>query len=308
MTKACDLIMISAMYENGGNTTHRFLDGHPELFVYPFESQTGNTQTTSMFTGFFPHRYEWPEFPMGRTPEQYYEMFWDEEMKSRLRVPHVSKFRDAPMDIKESERKEIFVKFLKDNGITRANIMTAYYKSSFDAWKNVQRTGKEKFYVGYNPVVGVHAEAILTDFPTGHVIHVARNPWSAFADTSKRPYPLPLYRYTLSWSVVQLMALTMAERYPDRFHIVRFEDLVADPKATMTKLASKLGIAFDEILTYPSWNGKKMEEVYPWGTVRIPTPEANVATANELTDAQKKEIRSIASPMIKALGYENFKF
>ena len=23
------LLMIGAMYENGGNTTHRFLDGHP---------------------------------------------------------------------------------------------------------------------------------------------------------------------------------------------------------------------------------------------------------------------------------------
>ena len=35
------LVMISAMYENGGNTTHRYLDGHPELLVYPFESQLG---------------------------------------------------------------------------------------------------------------------------------------------------------------------------------------------------------------------------------------------------------------------------
>ena len=35
------LLMIGAMYENGGNTTHRFLDGHPQLFVYPFESQLG---------------------------------------------------------------------------------------------------------------------------------------------------------------------------------------------------------------------------------------------------------------------------
>ena len=28
------IIMLSAMYENGGNTTHRMLDGHPNLFVY----------------------------------------------------------------------------------------------------------------------------------------------------------------------------------------------------------------------------------------------------------------------------------
>ena len=35
------LLMIGAMYENGGNTTHRLLDGHPQLHVYPFESQLG---------------------------------------------------------------------------------------------------------------------------------------------------------------------------------------------------------------------------------------------------------------------------
>ena len=35
------LLMLGAMYENGGNTTHRLLDGHPQLFVYPFESQLG---------------------------------------------------------------------------------------------------------------------------------------------------------------------------------------------------------------------------------------------------------------------------
>jgi len=36
-----NLIMLSAMYENGGNTFHRHLDGHPELYVWPFESQLG---------------------------------------------------------------------------------------------------------------------------------------------------------------------------------------------------------------------------------------------------------------------------
>src|SRR5262249_61118881 len=31
------MVMIGAMYENGGNTTHPFLDGHPEPFAYPSE-------------------------------------------------------------------------------------------------------------------------------------------------------------------------------------------------------------------------------------------------------------------------------
>jgi len=41
MTDDFCLPMKGAMYENGGNTTHRLLDGHPELYVYPFESQLG---------------------------------------------------------------------------------------------------------------------------------------------------------------------------------------------------------------------------------------------------------------------------
>ena len=41
MTADFKFLMISAMYENGGNTTQRFLDGHPQLRVYPFESQLG---------------------------------------------------------------------------------------------------------------------------------------------------------------------------------------------------------------------------------------------------------------------------
>ena len=37
-----NFVMISAGFEHGGNVTHRHLDGHPGLLVYPFESQLGN--------------------------------------------------------------------------------------------------------------------------------------------------------------------------------------------------------------------------------------------------------------------------
>ena len=58
------LLMIGAMYENGGNTTHRFLDGHPELFVYPFESQIGTRWVNDPLTSMFPVKYRWPTFAL----------------------------------------------------------------------------------------------------------------------------------------------------------------------------------------------------------------------------------------------------
>ena len=56
------LLMLSAMYENGGNTMHRFLDGHPQMFVYPFESQLGTKLVQDHLTSMFPVKYRWPAF------------------------------------------------------------------------------------------------------------------------------------------------------------------------------------------------------------------------------------------------------
>ena len=60
-------LMIGAMYENGGNTTHRFLDGHPQMFVYPFESQPGTKYVLDHLTSMFPVKYRWPVFPLDAT-------------------------------------------------------------------------------------------------------------------------------------------------------------------------------------------------------------------------------------------------
>jgi len=298
------LLMISAMYENGGNTTHRFLDGHPELFVYPFESQIGNARQQDFLSSLYPFKYRYPDFPMGSNLGDYYELFFDEEYKTVARNPNASKFRNADFKINEKLRKQTFIELLEKHGVSRGNIVAAFFEATFKSWLNVAKSGKEVAYVGYSPVIGFDADKILADFPKGHVIHVVRNPWSGFADTSKRPFPLSAERYAWTWAMMQHHALVFAAKFPDRFHILRFEDLVADRKAAMGKLAGQLGIAWNDMLLSPSWNGAKMEQVYPWGTIRTPTTEANIATMNELNVEQKAVIKGITSVMLPHFGYE----
>ena len=299
------LVMISAMYENGGNTTHRMLDGHPELFVYPFESQLGTGYCQDYLSSFVPPRYRWPEFPLHGSVEAAYESFWDEELKTLCRVPSRSKFKDADFDFDEALRKERFAAYLEDKPRTRANFIAAFFTASFAAWKNHRRSGREQAYVGYNPVQVLDTEKILHDFPDAHVLHVVRNPYSGFADTCKRPFPLALERYTWTWTFCQLMALTYIKKYPGNFHILRFEDLVADPAAAMRELCDRLGISYSDACLYPSFNGVRLEEVRPWGTIRVPTREANRATADELSGEQKREIRSRAGVLMKLLSYDD---
>jgi hypothetical protein len=300
------LLMIGAMYENGGNTTHRFLDGHPQLFVYPYESQVGSKYVLDHLTSMFPVKYRWPVFDLSASPYQDYKAIIDEEGKVRSRTPHVSKFRHMPFEMSDDERCEIYQRIIAKTGRSRANNMAAFFQATFEAWKDYKRSGKEKFYVGYSPIIGVDSDKILTDLPQSHVLHVVRNPWSAYADTKKRPVPLNLEHYMLGWVLNQKFALRFREQFPDRMHIVKAEDVMADSYKTLGALCEKLGLEKSETLKKPSWNGTELKEVYPWGTIRNATPEANKKTAMELSAKEQQDIRELTAPYLDIFGYKDF--
>lgn len=306
MSEDFRFLMIGAMYENGGNTTHRHLDGHPGLFVYPFESQIGTRLVNDMLTSTFPVKYRWPAFDLGATPAQDYHAIVDEECKVRARTPFVSKFRDEPFDFSDDERRDLFVSHVEASGRSRGDNVAAFFRATFEAWKDFNRSGGERVYVGYSPIITVDSERILEELPGAHFLHVVRNPWSAYADTKKRPVPLPLAGYMLGWTLNQHYALQVRRRYPERFHLIRIEDVMAGPVDTLGPVCEALGLESDAALEAPSWNGKRLEQVYPWGTIRLATTEQNLATARELSAEEQEEIAARSAPFAEILGYERY--
>ena len=105
------------------------------------------------------------------------------------------------------ERRDHYVQYVRRLGRSRPHNVSAFFQATFDAWKDYRRTGEECVYVGYSPILVVDADAILTELPTSHFLHVVRNPWSAYADTKKRPVPLSLADYMLGWTLNQYHAL-----------------------------------------------------------------------------------------------------
>lgn len=300
------LLMISAMYENGGNTTHRHLDGHPQMFVYPFESQLGTRLVNDPLSSTFPLKYRWPVFPLEATPRQDYLAIIDEECKVRARTPRVSKFRHLPFDFSDDERADVYQEVVAQTGRSRAANVEAFFRATFSAWKDRRTSGEEQLYVGYSPIVVVDAEKILADLPGAAVLHVVRNPWSAYADTKKRPVPMSLANYIYAWTVNQYHALLARQRCPERVHVVRLEDVLADPHACLGPLCGELGLQAHEALGQASWNAEPLQEVYPWGTIRQATPEANRATAGELSAAEQEEIRQRTWQYLEVFDYCNF--
>jgi len=304
MSEVFRFLMISAMYENGGNTTQRLLDGHPELIGYPFESQLGTRLVSDHLSGLYPAKYRWPVFPLDGNAGQDYELIVDEECKVRIKTPHASKFRDVAMTLSDADRKRVFLAEMDGRPRSRATLVAAFFKGTAEAWKDRVRSGNARTYVGYSPIVGVDAERILAELPSAHVVNVVRNPWSAYADTKKRPVPLSLAHYMTGWCVHQLAALASAERFPGRAHVLRYEDIVADPVGVLSKVLAAAGIGTSPTLARPSWNGRVLDEVYPWGTIRVPTPAANMATASELSRDEVEEIHQRAAPLLAPFRYE----
>ena len=306
MSEEFRLLMIGAMYENGGNTTHRYLDGHPQLFVYPFESQIGTRLVNDRLSSMFPLKYRWPTFDLDGSPEGDFDAIIDEECKVRARTPQVSKFRHVPFDFSDEERKRFYVARILATGRGRASNVAAFFEATFDAWKDHRRTGRETVYVGYSPIITVDAARILNDLAGAVVLHVVRNPWSAFADTKKRPVPLSLEDYMLGWTTTQRYALLMKAQYASRSHIVRIEDVMADPIGALKDVCRTVGVDRDDSLASPSWNGAPLAEVYPWGTIRKATNEVNRHTALELSMKEREAIRAHAGPYLEAFDYKDF--
>ena len=303
-------VMLSAGFEHGGNVTHRHLDGHPDLLVYPFESQLGNRYYNDFLASVERVQYRYPEFAEGLSADEIYEEFFDEEMKTFLRKRHGSKFHDADLQLDENDRRKYFREFIGEPPYFRKKAVEAFFRATFKAWKNYYAPVRDDMtYVGYSPAIGIDADRMVMDFPDIKIIHVVRNPFSAYRDTKRRPFPLPLKRYMITWNIYHSTVDMFTRIYPNNVKIVRYEDMVNDKEKFMRGIAEFIGVKFSETMLYPSWNGKKIEHnINPWGEVRASDEEYNRAIINELSDDEKNYIKNATLPMAKHFGYDKISY
>ena len=300
------LVMLSAGFEHGGNVTHRHLDGHSKLLVYPFESQLGNRNFNDFLASVERVQYRYPEFPEGMEPRELYEQMIDEELKTFLRKRNGSKFKDADLQMDERERIAFFEQDLKAKDLyRRKDVIEAFFKSTFYSWKNYYTEERNNMvYVGYSPAIGIDAARMIKDFPDIKIIHIVRNPFSAYRDTKRRPFPQDLSKYLITWNIYHSTVEMYQKMYPQNIKIVRYEDMVYDKTKFMAELAAFIGIEFEDTMLYPSWNSKRIDaDIAPWGTVLRSTEEYNSKIIDELSEEEKKQITGGTMALAKHSGY-----
>lgn len=303
-------VMVSAGFEHGGNVTHRHLDGHSKLLVYPFESQLGNRDFNDFLASVERVQYRYPNFPEGLTARELYEQIIDEEMKTLLRKKNGSKFKDADFQFDESKRIDEFVSLLGEPPFSRRQVVEAFFRSTFAAWKNYYTNPSAGMhYVGYSPAIGIDADRIVRDFPNVRIMHIVRNPFSAYRDTKRRPFPQPLSKYLITWNIYHSTVEMYSKLYPQNVRIFRYEDLVEDKKAFMQSVASFIGVEFEDTMLYPSWNGVEIKDnIAPWGTVLRSTKEYNAEIIRDLNPTEVKHIASGTTALARHFKYDEIDY
>ncbi len=266
-------VFISGLRKSGTSLVKSLLDGHPDLFVYPpnelhlFRYSDHPALVKDKLA-----RYKQParllqavaKTPFVRRMADRTSSFYLPEFDSNLFDRQINRQIDPHKPIR---LHEVFT------GLMQAMYQAIYKQSMPDRLRGVSKSVLETEYF----------PEIRQMFPDSRFIYVLRNPYAHFVSAvrsmrthtgkaNKRdgyegmtlkalthPYPFlgpELKRMEHSYYFMQ----KYARLYPDRFYVLVYDDLIADPRREMERLCRFLDLRFDEVLLRPTlmerpWKG-----------------------------------------------------
>jgi len=251
-----DIIWICQLPRSGGTLLLRLFDSHPELHCHP-----------AVF-GFNNENRIWPERKEfiragDNVLEEIFSYMSLEKFHLRGLRKQSSNMKQEIYPIYFSKRwyREIFKICLHGND--PRNYFDAFFTALFNAWRNNQNLyGNKKYIAGQMTlrkpsVYRKNFDNFKNAYPEGKMIFIIRKPddWLASALTLKvsTPYSGDPFEIINDYKIHLTQAIDMSK--DDSFIVLKFEDLIMEPKYIMSELASILNIAWHESLLYPTLNG-----------------------------------------------------
>jgi hypothetical protein len=135
----------------------------------------------------------------------------------------------------------------------------------FEAFLRIYADRRGKAILGEKtPAHIAYAETLLAWFPDARIVHCMRDPRAIYVSELRRraedPTSVPyrqlvrvppalatfvLLQVTWAWAAAVHRHRTLSRRFPGRYQLLRFEDLVVDPEGTLTDLCDFLGVEFE---------------------------------------------------------------
>ncbi len=268
-------VFVAGRGRSGTSLLSRLFDGHPQLFCAPGECR--------VFTGIA------PRLKADRDPAAAAAAIVD-------RFPLPGRPADPDMEARVAALDP------DDPALPRALFLLG-----LERWSRTVDPGEAVAFLEKTPKTEEHLPALFAAFPTAKVLFAVRDPRGVYVSNRRSP----AFRQEPDFIARQwVRSLGRVAAYLDDpdgpVRMVRFEDLVTDPRATLEPVCSFLGLEWSDCLLTPTVRG------VPWGgnafdpDKRTPDGIADRKAdewRTEITPREMREIAAVAGPQMEALGY-----
>jgi hypothetical protein len=161
-----------------------------------------------------------------------------------------------------------------------------------------------------------YVETLLDWYPNGRVVHMLRDPRAVFVSDRHRrrgkprkpyswlmrvPYLFDitiLLQTTIAWSGAARRHRVLQRRYPERYMLLRFEDLVAQPGTQLPRLFDFLGLPLPD---YPT-DVKVVSRGFKWGKAGLDAAAAS-RWCGHIHPLSERWLRFALRRSMRRLGY-----
>jgi len=232
-------VFVCGAMKSGTTLVGQLLDGHPELMVVPGDSHYAD------FVDVF-KKWSFEEI----------SAYWLRQV--------ISPTGKEPFFFLGPDRESLeqFIQYLRYNiDNSKMEIFVCGVMAIYAVISGKSGLIRKKYWVEKTPHNELEAKLLSDHFPKAKFIHILRDPLYNIASL-KRLSSIRKWSSTARQHAVTIRQLFRAgqenlRRFGrDRYHILRYEDLVDNPEKEMKAVCRFLDIQFDDVLLKPTENGR----------------------------------------------------
>lgn len=294
-------VFVCGAHRSGTTLLRDLLDGHPALSVLPSEG--------SYFTSLGPHL-------ASRPPDERLRVFaceWTRRMANPTNQPPYWLLGRSVGTVSP------YVGFVR--ALAQWWTVSEQGLPGITSWPLVavaltyaarsSQLSRAKWWVEKTPTNERFEARLRAEFPDAVIVHMVRHPLAVVASRKRqemRVFGAFRQAQRALGELADSYRIALARRATPRYHVLRYEDLIADPAATMARLARTLEVENTRGLLEPTVAGHPVAANSSFSRSRasrgVIVAETNNHPAEVLTAREQRRVAATIEEAAASFGYE----
>lgn len=137
---------------------------------------------------------------------------------------------------------------LEQFGKTKSRSFNELYRNFYGSFTYGGERKHSRFFFDKNPINSLYLGRIIRLFPESKFVFLLRDPRAGYLSRRQKINfrSTNIYFNAYRWLLYNQEVLKFAKQYPEKFFLLRYEDLVSDPEWEMRRMADFFQFGYDE--------------------------------------------------------------